>query len=111
MYWVKDFGANLSALRFNCVPKVIARARAVMAGRDVEGFLICALDRPPQMTGLLFCDYAQGLPEGLPVHTPPIRRRYSSGGYEVVIASDGGVYVIAHWLYENGALDRFDRVH
>ncbi|WP_313629627.1 hypothetical protein [Pseudomonas sp.] len=111
MYWIKDFGADLSGLRFHRVPKVIARAREIMAGRDVEGFLICALDKPPQMTGLLFCDYARGLPEGLPIRTPPIRRRYRSSGYEMVVADDGGVYVIAHWLYENGALDRFDRVH
>lgn len=33
------------------------------------------------------------------------------GGYEVVIAIDGGIYVVAHWLYDNGMLDRFDRVH
>jgi hypothetical protein len=32
-------------------------------------------------------------------------------GYEVLIAADGGKYVVALWLYENGALDRFDRVH
>lgn len=111
MYWVKDFGADLQGLRFYRLPTVISRAQVAMADMDVQGFLICALDRPPQMTGLLFCDYAQGLPEGLPVHTPPICRRYRHHGFEVVIAIDGGVYVIAHWLYENGALDRFDRVH
>ncbi len=63
------------------------------------------------MTGLLFCDRRGLLPDGLPVHTPAISDRYREQGYEVVVAVDGGRYVVAHWLYENGALDCFDRVH
>ena len=63
------------------------------------------------MTGLLFCDHARDYPEGLPIHTLPIAERYRREGFEVVTTVDGGVYVVAHWLFENGALDRFDRVH
>ncbi len=63
------------------------------------------------MTGLLFADVINGLPDGLPIHTPPIESRYWRRGYEFVVAEDGGTYVIAHWLYENAELDRFDRVH
>jgi hypothetical protein len=63
------------------------------------------------MTGLLFCDHKRDFPEGLPIHTPPIAERYRREGFEVVTTVDGGVYVVAHWLFENGALDRFDRVH
>lgn len=63
------------------------------------------------MTGLLFCDHARAFPEELPIHTQPIAYRYKRDGYEVVIAADGGKYVVTHWLCDNGALDRFDRVH
>jgi hypothetical protein len=59
------------------------------------------------MTGLLFCDHVWALQEGLyATHC----YRYKRDGFEVVIAVDGGKYVVAHWLYDNGALDRFDRV-
>lgn len=63
------------------------------------------------MTGLLFCDQKRHFPEGLPVRTLPVVSRGWRGGYLVVKVIDGGVFVVAHWLYENGALDRFDRVH
>ena len=109
-YWIKDFGADFSALTFNRWPRVIERARAVITD-DVVGFLLCALERPPRMTGLLFGDVINGLPDGLPIHTPPIESRYWRQGYEVVVAQDGGTFVIAHWPHENGELDRFDRVH
>ena len=109
-YWIKDFGADVSFLHFNRWPRVIARARAAITD-DVVGFLLCALERPARMTGLLFGDVINGLPDGLPIHTPPIESRYWTQGYEIVVAEDGGTYVIAHWLYENGELDRFDRVH
>jgi hypothetical protein len=62
------------------------------------------------MTGLLFCDHVWALPEGLPIHTQPIADRYKRNGFEVVIAVDGGKYVVAHWPYDNGRLDRLDRV-
>lgn len=110
-YWVKSFGASLNDLRFYRLPTVIERARRAVPDTDIVGYLICALERPPRMTGLLFCDRRRLLPEGLPVHTPPISDRYWEEGYEVVVADDGGRYVVAHWLYENGALDSFDRVH
>ena len=111
MHWIKTYGAELSDLRFFKLPKVIERARQVVADPDVVGYLLCALERHPRMTGLLFCDHARAFPEGLPIHTQPIADRYKRDGYEVVIAADGGKYVVAHWLYDNGALDRFDRVH
>lgn len=111
MHWIKTYGAELSDFRLNKLPKVIERARVAIADPRIVGYLLCALELPPKMTGLLFCDHARDFPEGLPIHTKPIVSRYTKLGYEVVIAVDGGVYVVAHWLHENGALDRFDRVH
>lgn len=32
-------------------------------------------------------------------------------GFTVVKVEGGDVYVVAHWLHENGEIDRFDRVH
>jgi hypothetical protein len=111
VHWIKTYGAELSDFRLYKLPKVIERARKAVADPDVVGYLLCALERPPRMTGLLFCDHARAFPEGLPIHTQPIADRHNRDGYEVVIAADGGKYVVAHWLYDNGALDRFDRVH
>jgi hypothetical protein len=111
VHWIKTYGAELSDFRLYKLPKAIEQAREVIPDPGVVGYLLCALERPPRMTGLLFCDHARDLPEGLPIHTQAIVGRYNQGGYEVVIAVDGGVYVVAHWLYENAELDRFDRVH
>ncbi|RZO09433.1 hypothetical protein EKG40_08245 [Pseudomonas moorei] len=111
MYWIKDFGAKLCDFRMHRLPMVILRAQAAIADPNVVGYLMCALERPPRLTGLMFCDPAGKFPEGLPIHTPDIVHRYRLKGYEIVVTIDGGVYVVAHWLYENGALDRFDRVH
>ena len=111
MHWIKTYGADLSDFSFFKLPKVIEQARAAIADPDVVGYLLCALERSPRMTGLLFCDHVRAFSEGLPIHTQPIADRYKRDGYEVVIAADGGKYVVAHCLYENGALDRFDRVH
>lgn len=111
MYWIKDFGANISDFRLFRLPKVIEKARIAVPDDDVVGYFICALEKPPQLTGLLFCDPKRHFPQGLPVRTPPIVSRCWRQGYLAVKVSDGGVFVVAHWLYENGALDRFDRVH
>jgi len=110
-YWIKTFGANLSDVTFYKLPTVIEQARSALHDPEIVGYLLCALERPPQMTGLLFCDHHGIFPEGMPIRTPPISERCTQAGYQVFTACDGGVYVIAHWLYQNGALDRFDRVH
>lgn len=62
MHWIKTYGAELSDLRFFKLPKVIERARAAIADPSVVGYLLCALERPPRMTGLLFCDHARAFP-------------------------------------------------
>lgn len=111
MYWIKTYGATLSDFRFHRYPAVIERARAVIADPDVVGYLLCALERPPKITGLLFCDPTRRYPEGLPIHALPVVDRCMRAGYDVFTTIDGGVFVVAHWLFENGALDRFDRVH
>lgn len=110
-YWIKTFGAARSDLWFHKLPTVVEKARAAVQDPAIVGYLLCALARTPRMTGLLFCDDSKNLPDGLPIHTPVIMDRCQRAGYEVVTACDGGIYVIAHWLHENGALDRFDRVH
>lgn len=101
----------MSGVTFNKLPRVIEQARSAVPDPEIVGYLLCALERPPQMTGVLFCNHLGGFPEGLPIRTPAIVHRCTRAGYEVVTACGGGVYVVAHWLYQNGALDRFDRVH
>lgn len=75
MYWIKDFGATISDFRLFKLPKVIQRARIAVPDDDVVGYFICALERPPQMTGLLFCDQKRHFPQGLPVRTLPLVSR------------------------------------
>jgi hypothetical protein len=111
VYWIKTFGATLSDFRFHRLPSVIEQARRAIDDPNIVGYLLCALERPPRMTGLLFCDQTRAYPEGLPIHTRAIADRQTRAGYEVVTTVDGGVFVVAHWLFENGSLDRFDRVH
>lgn len=61
------------------------------------------------MTGLIFCDRRHDLPQGLPARTPPVVRRFYQAGYLVVEAKTGGLYVVAHWYVENGALRHFTK--
>jgi hypothetical protein len=110
-YWIKTFGASLGDLKFYKLPTVVEQARMAVPDSDIVGYLICALEQPPQMTGLLLCDPRRLFPDGLPIRAPAISDRFWKGGYEVLVTVDGGRFVVAHWLYENGALDRFDKVH
>ncbi len=106
-YMIKTYGATLADFRFSRLPTVILNARKAIPDYDIVGFLACALERPPRMTGLMFCDHRNRFPEGLPAHTPPIEKRYYRDGYLVVQAEGGGLYVIAHWWFENGAIGPF----
>ena len=106
-YLIKTYGATLADVRFSRLPTVIQKAREAIPGDEIVGFFACAMERPPVMTGLIFCDRRHWLPEGLPAHTPPIQRRYFRQGYTVVQVEGGGLYVVAHWLYENGAIGPF----
>ena len=63
------------------------------------------------MTGLMFFDHRHQFPQGLPAHSPPIKRRYHRDGYLVIVAEGGGLYVVAHWWHQNGALGPFYQVH
>ncbi|MDY7564719.1 hypothetical protein QN400_24015 [Pseudomonas sp. RTC3] len=110
-YWIKTFGATLADLQFFRLPRVIQQAREAIPDEEVAGFLACALERPPQMTGLMFCDRRKRFPEGLPAHTPPIVKRYYRDGYLIVQVEGGGLYVVAHWYHQNGALGPFHKVH
>lgn len=106
-YLIKTFGATLADFRFSRLPTVVQRARDAIPDHDVVGFLACALERPPRMTGLMFCDHRNRFPEGLPAHTPPIEKRWHRDEYMVVQAEGGGLYVVAHWWFENGAIGPF----
>jgi hypothetical protein len=88
VHLIKTYGTELAEFRFFRLPKVIEQARAAISDQGVVGYLLCALESPPTMTGLLFCDHTRELSEGLPIHTKPIVSRYSLSGYEVVIAVD-----------------------
>jgi hypothetical protein len=110
-YLIKTFGARISDCTFSRLPAVIARAKAAIPDLEIVGFLACAIERPPRLTGLMFCDHRHQFPQGLPARTPAIRSRYWKEGYEVVVACTGGLYVIAHWWHENGAIGPFNQVH
>lgn len=106
-YMIKTFGTTLADFRFSRLPTVIQKAREAINDYDIVGFPACALERPPRMSGLIFCDHLHQFPEGLPAHTPPIERRYYRDGYLIVQVEGGGLYVVAHWYYPNGALGPF----
>lgn len=109
-YGIKTFGAALADVQFSRLPTVILKAKKSIPDHDIVGFLACALERPPRMTGLMFCDYRNRFPEGLPAHTPRIEKRYCRDGYHIVQTEGGGLYVVAHWWFENGALGPFHSV-
>jgi len=110
-FMIKTFGSTIRDLSFNRLPTVIQRAKAAISEDDVVGFLLCALYRPPRMTGLIFCNCMSLLPPGLPAHTPPVVRRFHRNGYLVVEADTGGLFVVAHQYFENGAIRPFFEVH
>ncbi|WP_122677843.1 MULTISPECIES: hypothetical protein [Pseudomonas] len=110
-FMIKTFGSTIRDLSFNRLPTVIQRAKAAIPEDDVVGFLLCALYRPPRMTGLIFCNCMSLLPPGLPAHTPPVVRRFHRNGYLVVEADTGGLFVVAHQYFENGAIRPFFEVH
>lgn len=110
-YWIKTFGSSLSDCRFYRLPTVILKAKAAIPDDSIIGFFACALDRPPRMTGLMFCDHRGMFPEGLPAHTPPVLCRYEREGYLVVVVEGGWEYVVAHWYFQNGALRSFHELH
>ena len=51
-YCIKTFGATSADVRFNRLPTVIQKAKAAISCADIDGFLMCALEKPPLMTGL-----------------------------------------------------------
>jgi hypothetical protein len=109
-YSIKTFGASMADCQFHRLPRVIEAARRAIPDEKVVGFFACALEISPRMTGLIFCDNRHGFPEGLPAHTPPLKSRYRQAGYDVVVAQTGGHFVVAHWLYQNGARGPFYNV-
>ncbi|AXI60025.1 hypothetical protein DLD99_05925 [Pseudomonas kribbensis] len=111
MYWIKTYGAKLSDLTFYRYPTVIENARHAVTDSDVVGYLLCAVESLPKITGLLFYDPARKHPDGLPLHALPVVERSHRSGYDVFTTIDGGALVVAHWWHENGALDRLDLVH
>ncbi|MBP1143152.1 hypothetical protein JOE33_000075 [Pseudomonas sp. PvP027] len=110
-FMIKTFGSTIRDLSFNRLPTVIRKAKAAIPDEDVVGFLLCALYRPPRMTGLIFCNRISHLSPGLPAHTPPVVRRFHRNGYLVVEADTGGLFVVAHHYFENGAIRPFFEVH
>lgn len=103
-YMIKTFGATLEGCQFNRLPRVIQRAKDAIPSESIVGFLACAIEIAPKMTGLMFCDRRRRYPEGLPAHTPPIARRFYLAGYLVVETVTGGRFVVAHWYWENSGL-------
>ncbi|MCI1037713.1 hypothetical protein [Pseudomonas putida] len=110
-YMIKTFGATRDNCQFFRLPKVIEHAKNAIPDEAIVGFLACALERNGRMTGLMFCDHRHHFPEGLPAHTPPIVREFHQAGYRVIEVTTGGLYVVAHWYYQNGELGPFYGLH
>lgn len=110
-YRIKTFRASLSDCTFSRLPTVIFRARQAIPDADIVGFLACAIEKPPILTGLMFCDHRKCYPEGLPARTPPVTSRFTRNGYDVYVTENGGLYVVAHWYHSNGAIGPFHQVH
>ena len=62
----KTYGSTIGDLTFNRLPTVIQKAKVAIPEEDVVGYLLCALYRPPRITGLIFCNRVSLLPPGLP---------------------------------------------
>ena len=110
-FYIKSFGTTRADCRFNKLPEVVRKAQMDLDGEDIFGYFICALDRPPRMTGLLFLADPSGLPFGLPAHTTTVVRRYERAGYCIVEGQTGDLFAVAHWYFQNGALAPFHDVH
>ncbi|WP_231991045.1 hypothetical protein [Pseudomonas sp. B10] len=109
-FYIKSFGTTRADFHFNKLPEVVRKAQLDLAGEDVLGGFICALDRPPRMTGLLFLRDSSDLPFGLPAHTTTVVRRYERAGYCIVEWQTGDLFAVAHWYFQNGALAPFHDV-
>lgn len=109
-YLIKTFGVTKADVTFNRLPKVIRAAREAIPGEEVVGYLMCALEKPPQMTGLIFVTIAMASRRGCRCGLPVVERFYREG-YLVVRARGGGLFVVAQWYYSNGALRPFIEVH
>ncbi len=64
IYWIQTFGATSADVRFNRLPTVIQKAKAAISGADIDGFLMCALEKPPLMTGLGFATLGRNFLKG-----------------------------------------------
>ena len=53
-FYIKSFGITRADCQFSKLPKVVRKSQLDLAGEDILGFFIWALDRPPRMTGSLF---------------------------------------------------------
>lgn len=73
--WVKTLAATLFYRSFSNFPTVAEAARDAFSESSIDGYSICAWERPPLMTGLLFSSRDGHLPGGLPVRTPRISER------------------------------------
>ncbi|WP_460044600.1 hypothetical protein [Pseudomonas sp. S2_H01] len=106
-YLIKHFGATRDDLYFFRYPKVILRAMEAVSHGAIVGYLACALERPTTMTGLMFGDRRRAFPDGLPIRAPAVSNCFLCNGFRVVQVKTGGLYVIAHWLFENGEIGPF----
>lgn len=111
MHLKKTVGNDQSILGFHRLPKAVAKAREVFMDRSVRGFLLCTLLRPPCLNGLLFCDDKRVYPDGLPIQTRDIAEHHVYEGYDVFSVEGGDIFVVTHWLHDNGAIDCLNRVH
>lgn len=92
------------------LPTAIEQALASVSPDGVTGYLLCALERRGRVSGLLFCNQGQGLPDGSWILTGLIEDRAWVEEYELIITADG-VYVLAHLQHENGSIAWPGAVH
>jgi hypothetical protein len=103
-FYIKSFGTTRADFHFNKLPEIVRKAQLDLAGEDVLGGFICALDRPPRMTGCCSCGIHPICPL---VYQRTRLRSYADTSEPGIASSDGrrvicsqspiGIFKMMHW--------------
>lgn len=79
------------------IPKDIQKAMTVDFGTPVTAYLMCAVDCPPVVLGVVYCDSRRRFRDGSSIRTSSIIRIDFIDGYALVKTLGGSLYVIVSW--------------